>query len=381
LNTVLKIKMKQNKETHRIIISGGGTGGHIYPAIAIADAIKKLEPDAEILFVGATGRMEMEKVPSAGYSIKGLPIAGLQRGYSPSALISNLALPIRLLKSIREAGRILRDFKPHVAVGVGGYASGPLLWAASRRRIPYYLQEQNGFAGKTNKMLAGKAEKIFVAYPDMDKFFPAEKIVLTGNPIRSQIRLADAQQKASALAFFGLDPHKKTLLVIGGSLGAATLNRCMIDFLPLAAESGIQVIWQCGRSGKEAATAAMNTYTGIPVFLYDFLSRMDLAYAVADVVISRAGAGSISELCIAGKACIFVPSPNVAEDHQTHNAMALVKEHAGLLIRDADAQTELMPTALKLIKDPEKTNLFSSNILKISRPDAASQIAEIILEK
>ncbi|MFA7210931.1 MAG: undecaprenyldiphospho-muramoylpentapeptide beta-N-acetylglucosaminyltransferase [Bacteroidales bacterium] len=373
--------MKQNKETHRIIISGGGTGGHIYPAIAIADAIKKLEPDAEILFVGATGRMEMEKVPSAGYSIKGLPIAGLQRGYSPSALISNLALPIRLLKSIGEAGRILRDFKPHVAVGVGGYASGPLLWAASRRRIPYYLQEQNGFAGKTNKMLAGKAEKIFVAYPDMDKFFPAEKIVLTGNPIRSQIRLADAQQKASALAFFGLDPHKKTLLVIGGSLGAATLNRCMIDFLPLAAESGIQVIWQCGRSGKEAATAAMNTYTGIPVFLYDFLSRMDLAYAVADVVISRAGAGSISELCIAGKACIFVPSPNVAEDHQTHNAMALVKEHAGLLIRDADAQTELMPTALKLIKDLEKTNLFSSNILKISRPDAASQIAEIILEK
>lgn len=373
--------MKQNKETHRIIISGGGTGGHIYPAIAIADAIKKLEPDAEILFVGATGRMEMEKVPSAGYRIKGLPIAGLQRGYSPSALISNLALPIRLLKSIGEAGRILRDFKPHVAVGVGGYASGPLLWAASRRRIPYYLQEQNGFAGKTNKMLAGKAEKIFVAYPDMDKFFPAEKIVLTGNPIRSQIRLADAQQKASALAFFGLDPHKKTLLVIGGSLGAATLNRCMIDFLPLAAESGIQVIWQCGRSGKEAATAAMNTYTGIPVFLYDFLSRMDLAYAVADVVISRAGAGSISELCIAGKACIFVPSPNVAEDHQTHNAMALVKEHAGLLIRDADAQTELMPAALKLIKDPEKTNLFSSNILKISRPDAASQIAEIILEK
>ena len=373
--------MKQNKETHRIIISGGGTGGHIYPAIAIADAIKKLEPDAEILFVGATGRMEMEKVPSAGYSIKGLPIAGLQRGYSPSALISNLALPIRLLKSIREAGRILRDFKPHVAVGVGGYASGPLLWAASRRRIPYYLQEQNGFAGKTNKMLAGKAEKIFVAYPDMDKFFPAEKIVLTGNPIRSQIRLADAQQKASALGFFGLDPHKKTLLVIGGSLGAATLNRCMIDFLPLAAESGIQVIWQCGRSGKEAATAAMNTYTGIPVFLYDFLSRMDLAYAVADVVISRAGAGSISELCIAGKACIFVPSPNVAEDHQTHNAMALVKEDAGLLIRDADAQTELMPAALKLIKDPEKINLFSYNILKISRPDAASQIAEIILEK
>jgi len=215
----------------------------------------------------------------------------------------------------------------------------------------------------------------------MDKFFPAEKIVLTGNPIRSQIRLADAQQKASALAFFGLDPHKKTLLVIGGSLGAATLNRCMIDFLPLAAESGIQVIWQCGRSGKEAATAAMNTYTGIPVFLYDFLSRMDLAYAVADVVISRAGAGSISELCIAGKACIFMPSPNVAEDHQTHNAMALVKEDAGLLIRDADAQTELMPAALKLIKDPEKTNLFSSNILKISRPDAASQIAEIILEK
>ncbi len=373
--------MKQNKEAYRIIISGGGTGGHIYPAISIAEAIKKLRPDAEILFVGANGRMEMEKVPSAGYRIKGLPIAGLQRGHSLSALLGNLTLPFRLLESIGEAGRILRDFKPHVAVGVGGYASGPLLWAASRRRIPYYLQEQNGFAGKTNKMLAAKAEKIFVAYPDMDKFFPAEKIVLTGNPIRSQIRLADAQLKASALEFFGLDPQKKTLLVIGGSLGAATLNRCMIDFLPHAAESGIQVIWQCGRSGKEAATAAMSAYPEIPVFLHDFLSRMDLAYAVADVVISRAGAGSISELCIAGKACIFVPSPNVAEDHQTHNAMALVKEHAGLLIRDADAQKELLPAALDLIKDPEKTNLFSSNILKMSRPDAATQIAEIILEK
>lgn len=365
----------------KIIISGGGTGGHIYPAVSIANALKAADSTVDILFVGALGRMEMEKVPAAGYPIEGLPIAGLQREKSLHALLANLSLPIKIAQSVAHAGRIIDRFGPQVAVGVGGYASGPLLWSARRKGIPYLLQEQNSFAGKTNKMLAKEAFAICVAYKGMEQFFPAEKIILTGNPIREGLSPASAAMKAEAQAHFGLDPAKRTLLVVGGSLGARTLNRCMAAYLPRAAQENVQIIWQCGKQGLAGATEAMQSYPTIPVQLHAFLSRMDLAFAASDAVISRAGAGTISELCVAGKPCLFVPSPNVAEDHQTHNALALVNEEAAWMVRDAEASEKLMDTALTLVRDTAACERLSTRIQTLGMPHAAATIAQLILDR
>lgn len=368
----------------RAIISGGGTGGHIFPALSIADKLKELSPDTEILFVGALGKMEMEKVPAAGYKIIGLPVAGLQRKLT----LSNLALPFKVLKSIRMAGKIIKDFKPDIAIGVGGFASGPLLWSASRKGIPTLLQEQNGFAGLTNKMLGKNAGKICVAYEGMEKFFPADRIVLTGNPIRKEIVPSDAAKKAEAMKFYGLDPSKKHLLIVGGSLGSGTLNKSMMKWIEAGCPSGgdVEVIWQCGKwykaetdsFMKDAAAKGLGGETLSHIWHSDFIKRMDLAYAAADVVISRSGASTVSELCAAHKAAIFVPSPNVAEDHQTHNAMALVRKDAALIVKDADAPEKLLETAVELLHDTEHIALLERNIAPLAKTDAADSIAKEI---
>ena len=360
----------------RIIISGGGTGGHIFPALSIADSIRAIEPDAEILFVGAEGRMEMEKVPAAGYRIKGLPVAGLQRKLS----LQNLALPFKVLKSIRLAGKIVKEFKPDVAVGVGGYASAPMLWSAGHKGVPTLIQEQNSFAGLTNKILGRKARRICVAYEGMERFFPADKIILTGNPIRKSINRPTEEERKAGYEFFNLDPAKKTLFIVGGSLGSGTLNNAMKKWVEEKADKAdYQVIWQSGKfykSGIDAFLAGRNLPN---VRNFDFIARMDLAFAVADVIISRAGAGTISELCVAGKATIFVPSPNVSEDHQTHNAMALVNKDAAMMVRDCEAVEKLMTTAEGLLADEEKIKSLESNILKLARKDAGEVIAREVL--
>lgn len=361
----------------RIIISGGGTGGHIFPALSIAHSIKELCPEAEILFVGAEGKMEMERVPAAGYKIIGLPVAGLQRSLS----LKNLALPFKVLKSVRKAGDILKEFKPDVAVGVGGYASGPLLWSASHKGIPCLLQEQNSFAGLTNKMLAKRAARICTAYEGMERFFPADRILLTGNPIRKEIAPATKEQREEGYRFYGLDPARKTLFVVGGSLGCGTLNRVMRDWVEhRAAQAGYQVIWQCGKFYKSGVDAFMERRTVPNLFYTDFIQRMDLAYAVSDLLVSRAGAGTISELCVAGKATIFVPSPNVSEDHQTHNAMALVNKDAALMVRDAEADTKLIDTVERLISDDARLAELEKNILTLGRKDASEVIAKEVLK-
>ena len=364
------------------MISGGGTGGHIFPALSIADKLKELNPKTEILFVGAEGRMEMEKVPAAGYEIIGLPIAGLQRKLT----LSNFALPFKLLKSILLARKTLKGFKPEIVIGVGGYASAPLLWTAGRLGIPTLIQEQNGFAGLTNKIVAKKAKSICVAYEGMERFFPADRIVLSGNPIRKDIVPATEQMKAEACEYYGLDPQKKHIFVVGGSLGSGTLNNAMKSWIKNGCPGGddIEVIWQCGKYYKEGVDVFMKEAraNGIGgkcidrIQHNDFIKRMDLAYAVADVVISRSGASSVSELCAAEKAVIFVPSPNVAEDHQTHNAMALVNKDAALLVRDGEAQEKLMTEACTLIENPEKIALLEDNIGKLALRDAAMTIAE-----
>ena len=363
----------------RAIISGGGTGGHIFPALSIAGKLKELNPETEILFVGADGRMEMEKVPAAGYKIVGLPVAGLQRKLT----LSNFVLPFKVLKSIRMAKRLIREFKPDIAIGVGGYASAPLLWAAGRMGIPTLIQEQNGFAGLTNKILGKKAKSICVAYEGMERFFPADRIVLSGNPIRKEIVAADAQMKAKALEFYGLDPEMKHIFIVGGSLGSRTLNNAMMKWIENGCPGGenLQVIWQCGKYYKpsvdefmEKAAADGRDLTRIQYS--DFISRMDLAYAAADVVITRSGASSVSELCAARKAAIFVPSPNVTEDHQTHNAMALVRKEAGMIVKDSEAEEKLMETACALTEDPEKIALMERNIAALAKTDAAQTIAD-----
>lgn len=366
----------------RVMISGGGTGGHIFPALSIADKLKELNPKTEILFVGAEGRMEMEKVPAAGYEIIGLPIAGLQRKLT----LSNFALPFKLLKSILLARKTLKGFKPEIVIGVGGYASAPLLWTAGRLGIPTLIQEQNGFAGLTNKIVAKKAKSICVAYEGMERFFPADRIVLSGNPIRKDIIPATEQMKAEACEYYGLDPQKKHIFVVGGSLGSGTLNNAMKSWIKNGCPGGddIEVIWQCGKYYKEGVDVFMKEAraNGIGgecidrIQHSDFIKRMDLAYAVADVVISRSGASSVSELCAAEKAVIFVPSPNVAEDHQTHNAMALVNKDAALLVRDGEAQEKLMAEACTLIENPEKIALLEDNIGKLALRDAAMTIAD-----
>ena len=368
----------------KAIISGGGTGGHIFPALSIANKLKELNPETEILFVGADGRMEMEKVPAAGYRIIGLPVAGLQRKLT----LSNFALPFKVIKSVSMAKKVIREFKPDIAIGVGGYASAPLLWAATRLGIPTLIQEQNGFAGLTNKILGKKADCICVAYEGMERFFPAEKIVFTGNPIRKEIVPATEQMKAEAYEYYGLDPQKKQLFIVGGSLGSGTLNNAMKKWITEGCPGGenMQIIWQCGKYYKpsvdafmkEAAEKGLGGETLARITHSDFIKRMDLAYAAADVVISRSGASSISELCAAHKAAIFVPSPNVTEDHQTHNAMALVNKEAGMIVKDSEAVEKLMATACELIENPEKIALIEKNVAALAKSDAAMTIAEHI---
>lgn len=368
--------MTYNNRKIRAIISGGGTGGHIFPALSIADKLKELNPETEILFVGAEGRMEMEKVPAAGYEIVGLPVAGLQRKLT----LSNFALPFKVLKSVRMAKKLIREFKPDVAVGVGGYASAPLLWAATRCGIPTLIQEQNGFAGLTNKLLGKKVDRICVAYEGMERFFPAEKIIMTGNPIRKEIVPADQATKAEAMKYYGLDPQKKHIFIVGGSLGSRTLNDAMKKWITDGCPGGddIEVIWQCGKYYKPSVDAFMEGRELAQIQYSDFIRRMDLAYAAADIVISRSGASSISEICAAGKACIFVPSPNVAEDHQTHNAMALVNKDAAMMVKDSEAVEKLMQAACSLIENPEKTALIEKNAAAMAKMDAAQTIAEEI---
>ena len=363
----------------RAIISGGGTGGHIFPALSIADKLMELNPETEILFVGADGRMEMEKVPAAGYRIVGLPVAGLQRKLT----LSNFALPFKVLKSIRMAKKLIREFKPDIAIGVGGYASAPLLWAAGRMGVPTLIQEQNGFAGLTNKILGKKAKSICVAYEGMERFFPADRIILSGNPIRKEIVAADEAMVKEAIEFYGLDPQKKHIFIVGGSLGSATLNNAMKKWIQdgCPGGEGIEVIWQCGKYYKpsvdEFMAKAKETCLKTEGIQYsDFIKRMDLAYAASDVIITRSGASSVSELCAAHKAAIFVPSPNVTEDHQTHNAMALVRKDAGMIVKDSEASEKLMATACALVADPEKIALMEKNIAALAKTDAAMTIAE-----
>ncbi|MBQ0123678.1 MAG: undecaprenyldiphospho-muramoylpentapeptide beta-N-acetylglucosaminyltransferase [Bacteroidales bacterium] len=360
----------------RIIISGGGTGGHIFPALSIANAIREIEPESEILFVGALGKMEMEKVPAAGYEIIGLPVAGLQRSLSAK----NLALPFKIMESLSMAGRIIKDFKPDVAVGVGGYASAPLLWSASHKGIPCLIQEQNSYAGLTNRILSKRASRICTAYEGMERFFPAQKIMLTGNPIRKEIHQPSEEERAEGYEFYGLNPEKRTVFVVGGSLGCGTLNRVMRKWVEEGgASKDYQVIWQCGKFYKEGVDEFLKGKSVPNLFCTDFIKRMDLAYAVSDVIISRAGAGTISELCVAGKATIFVPSPNVSEDHQTHNAMALVEKDAAGIVKDILAQDELIPAMESLLADRERISALERNILKLGKKDASQVIAREVL--
>ena len=371
----------------RIIISGGGTGGHIFPAISIANALKALRPDADILFVGAEGRMEMQRVPDAGYRIIGLPVAGFDRRH----LWKNISVIAKLLRSQWQARRIVREFRPQAAVGVGGYASGPMLKACALAGIPTLIQEQNSYAGVTNKLLAKQAAKICVAYDGMERFFPAGKIILTGNPVRQNL-LDNPVTREQAAAHFGLDPQKKTILVLGGSLGARTLNRTMEAALrDIKGHPEVQFIWQTGRIYIDEVKAAITTFTGdtmrnvrvasLPnLYVSDFIREMPMAYGLADLVVSRAGAGSISEFCLLGKPVILVPSPNVAEDHQTKNALALVQKDAALYVKDADAPAQLVALALKTVTDDQKLHSLSEHIARLALPDSADRIAKEVLK-
>jgi len=362
------------KEAKRIIISGGGTGGHIFPAIAIANALKRLAPDTEVLFVGAKGRMEMEKVPAAGYKIIGLEIQGINR----KSLVKNLLLPFKLWSSIRKSKAIIKEFRPDAVVGVGGYASGPLLHAAGKMGIPYVIQEQNSYAGITNKRLGAKAALICVAFEGMGRFFPKEKLLLTGNPIRREaVDIAGKEFEAKEL--LGLDHDKKTILLTGGSLGAKTLNESMLAGLEKLNQAGLQVLWQCGSYYYKQLDAELNNRHDDHVILKPFLHRMDFAYAAADVIIARAGAGTIAELCAVGKPVILVPSPNVAEDHQTKNALALTAKSAAILVRDDLAKDTLIDAAIELVQDKEQCKVLAAKIKKMAKLDADEQIASKVL--
>lgn len=373
------------KET-RVIVSGGGTGGHIFPAISIANAIRQLRPEAKILFVGAEGRMEMQRVPDAGYEIIGLPVAGFDR----KRLWRNVSVLIKLIRSQWKARKIIKKFKPQVAVGVGGYASGPTLKMAATMGIPTLIQEQNSYAGVTNKLLAKQAKKICVAYEGMDRFFPQEKIILTGNPVR-QTLVTEQVSRENAAKHFGLDPNRKTVLIIGGSLGARTLNETMIANLNMIqAHPEVQFIWQVGKIYIDQVKEALRAYSGELVcnshiatmpnlYVNDFIKHMEYAYGIADLVVSRAGAGSISEFCLLGKPVILVPSPNVAEDHQTQNALALVRRDAALYVKDAEAKEQLVELAIETVKDNDKLQALSRNILEMALPDSAEIIAKEVL--
>lgn len=359
----------------RIIISGGGTGGHIFPAVSIANAIKELYPEAEILFVGALGRMEMQRVPAAGYKIIGLPICGFDR----KNLLNNIKVLFKIWKSQRMAKNIIKEFKPMAAVGVGGYASGPLLNQAAKMGIPCLIQEQNSYAGVTNKLLAKKAERICVAYDGMEKFFPAEKIIKTGNPVRQSL-LSSTIEKDEAVKSFGLDPEKKTILLVGGSLGARTINDSVMQHLDLVENSDVQFILQTGKYYHAQITDTMKGRQPKNLVVTDFISDMAAAYKAADLVISRAGASSISEFCLIGKPVILVPSPNVAEDHQTKNAMALVEKQAAIYVKDAEAPATLLKQAIELVNDDKKLQNLSANILTLALPDSATIIAKEVIK-
>lgn len=363
----------------KYLISGGGTGGHIFPAVSIANALREADPSCEILFVGALGRMEMERVPQAGYPIIGLPVKGFDRSHP----WRNIRVVIDLLRSMSQARRIVRDFRPDVGIGVGGYASGAAMKMAAKMGVPILLQEQNGFAGVTNKLLKDDAKKICVAYEGMERFFPKEKIILTGNPVRQNLT---SGSKEEAIRYFNeefgvnFNAEKKTLLIIGGSLGARTINHSIIAHLNQLIDSNVQVIWQTGKNYLADCKKALEALPHNNIICTDFVSQMPLAYALADLVISRAGASSISELCLLGKPSILVPSPNVAEDHQTHNAMALVKKDAGVLVKDIDAKDQMVATALSLIHDTARLEALRANILTLALPDSAKRIAEEVMK-
>ena len=363
----------------KYLISGGGTGGHIFPAVSIANALREADPNCEILFVGALGRMEMERVPQAGYKIIGLPVKGFDR----SRPWKNIRVVIDLVRSMIQARKIVRDFRPDVGIGVGGYASGAAMKVAAKMGVPILLQEQNGFAGVTNKLLKDDAKKICVAYEGMERFFPKDKIILTGNPVRQNLT---SGTKEEAIKYFNEEfgvnftTEKKTLLIIGGSLGARTINQSIIAHLNELIEIGIQVIWQTGKNYLADCKKALEALPHNNIICTDFVSQMPLAYALADLVISRAGASSISELCLLGKPSILVPSPNVAEDHQTHNAMALVKKDAGVLVKDIDAKDQMVATALSLIHDTARLEALRANILTLALPDSAKRIAEEVMK-
>ena len=359
----------------RVIISGGGTGGHIFPAVSIANAVKALRPDAKILFVGALGRMEMQRVPAAGYEIKGLPIQGFDRKH----LLKNIKVLYKIWKSQRMAKKIIKDFRPQVAVGVGGYASGPTLNMAAAKGIPCLLQEQNSYAGVTNKLLAKKAAKICVAYEGMERFFPAEKIMMTGNPVRQQL-LDTTISHEDAVRSFGFDPTKKVVLIVGGSLGARTLNESVLQHLDQIRKSDVQFIWQTGKFYSAEISERLKGQDIPNLTVTDFISDMGVAYKAADLVVSRAGAGSISEFCLLGKPVILIPSPNVAEDHQTKNAMALVNKAAALYVKDAEADKILLPLAIDTAKDDAKLQSLHENILKMALPDSADIIAKEVIK-
>ncbi|MCQ2147854.1 MAG: UDP-N-acetylglucosamine--N-acetylmuramyl-(pentapeptide) pyrophosphoryl-undecaprenol N-acetylglucosamine transferase [Bacteroidales bacterium] len=365
----------------RVIISGGGTGGHIFPAVSIANKLKEWNPDTEILFVGAEGKMEMEKVPAAGYKIIGLPIVGLQRQLNLKNIINDIQVPFKIISSYCKAKRIIKEFKPEIAIGVGGYASAPLLFAATSMKIPALIQEQNGFAGLTNKMLGSKVSKICVAYEGMERFFPADKIIMTGNPIRKEIVPPTEEMKAEGIKLYGLDPTKKHILIVGGSLGSGTLNKAMKHWIGEGCPNGenVEIIWQCGKYYKAGVDEFMKAADQDKVkYIHhtDIIYRMDLAHAVADDVISRNGECSVYEHCPAHKASIFVHSPNVAEDHQTHNAMAIVNKNAAIMIPDASAEEGLLPSAMTLLNDSEKIKTYEKNIAALAMTNAADLIAE-----
>lgn len=358
-------------DNYRFILSGGGTGGHIYPAVAIANELKRRYPDAKFLFVGAKDKMEMEKVPQAGYEIKGLWISGLQRKLT----LKNLMFPFKVISSLLEARNIVKQFKPHVAIGTGGFASGPLLRMAQRAGVPCVLQEQNSFAGITNKLLAARAEKICVAYDGMERFFPKEKIVKTGNPIRTDL-VAVSKNKEEAFGFFGLKGDKKTVLVLGGSLGARRINQLIEKELDFFAKQNLQVLWQCGKLYYEA----YKRHDSDTVKVMAFVNRMDLAYAAADVIISRAGAGSVSELCLVGKPVIFIPSPNVAEDHQTQNARALVSKDAAIMLKEDELDAEFETNFSNLMASEALQEKLGKNIRKMAMPKATEHIVDEIVK-
>jgi UDP-N-acetylglucosamine--N-acetylmuramyl-(pentapeptide) pyrophosphoryl-undecaprenol N-acetylglucosamine transferase len=356
---------------NRVILSGGGTGGHIFPALSIASEIKKRYPGAEILFVGALGRMEMEKIPAAGYKIVGLPVMGFPR--KPGLKIFTFFN--KLIQSASMAKKIVNEFKPEIAIGVGGFASGPILRAAANRKIPTLIQEQNSYAGITNKILSRKVNSICVAYDNMDRFFPSKKIILTGNPVRENL-LTSIQNKNEALEYFGLTGNERVVLIVGGSLGARSVNNAVLKNLNVIAKSGVQVIWQTGAIYFERIQAEIQGKKPENLQIHQFLSRMDLAYSVADVVISRAGAGTISELCLVGKPAILVPSPNVSEDHQTKNAMALVDKDAAVMITDAEIDKKLFPVAFDLVNNSELCQLMATNIKILAKPEATKTIVD-----